>query len=275
MEQHLATIDEKFSQAEGFSLLENSIVVARVGSFAANTMTADSDYDYVAIVVPPKDRLLGLKPFEHWEPPKGHLGDKIDVKVYSLQKLFRLLMKANPNILELLWLPEMCYLRQSPTFELLLHSRMLFSTKAAYHSFVGYAKNQFDRMAPGVTLNYMSQERRKFVEEIGYDPKNASRMIQLLLIAPHFLRTGELQVFLHGHLGSMVRAIKQGMWPLEEVKKVATDLFTEVEGAYNASPLPEIADWQKVNDLLVYMHDDHFIWRAIEYPALRKVMEGG
>jgi hypothetical protein len=97
---------------------------------------------------------------------------------------------------------------------------------------------------------YMGEKRKGLVRRHGYDTKNASHLIRLLLMCGEFLRTGDMQVY-RKHDADLLRAIKRGEWTLEAVKTRAEELFADVKEARDSSPLPDEPDRKRVNDLLI------------------------
>jgi hypothetical protein len=97
---------------------------------------------------------------------------------------------------------------------------------------------------------YMGEKRKGLVRKHGYDTKNASHLIRLLLMCGEFLRTGQMQVY-REHDAELLRAIKRGEWTLEAVKVRAEELFAKAKAARDASPLPDEPDRKAVNELLV------------------------
>jgi hypothetical protein len=69
-----------------------------------------------------------------------------DAVSYEVRKFIGLLLKCNPNVLSLLWLPERHMIYEHELGRYLRDNRDIFVTKAAYHSFNGYAYAQFKRM---------------------------------------------------------------------------------------------------------------------------------
>ena len=57
------------------------------------------------IVQPPPRHVYGLSPWQHWSPPAGTY-EELDIICYSVAKLTGLLLKANPNVVGMLWLPD-------------------------------------------------------------------------------------------------------------------------------------------------------------------------
>lgn len=116
-----------------------------VGSRAYGTYNENSDADKKGFFwVDPSDYVSLNPPVT---PQTGQISDdKNDNTFYSLYRAFELLRDANPNIIELLWMPKDCSIAanqaiMTPLFE----NRNLFISKQAYHSHAGYARNQIKK----------------------------------------------------------------------------------------------------------------------------------
>lgn len=97
---------------------------------------------------------------------------------------------------------------------------------------------------------YMGEKRRNLVVKHGYDTKNAAHLVRLLSMCVEFLRDGEMRVY-REHDAEELRSIKRGEWSLEAVKEYAEHLFTNAKIARDNSYLPDVPDFEAVNDLLV------------------------
>lgn len=119
---------------------ERILFAAIVGSQAYGTATAESDEDVHGLFVLPANEYLALS------PPAEQLGDeRSNVVYYSLRRSLELLAAANPNLLELLFLPPDCVLRSSPEMATLLEHRPLFLSRRCADTHVGYARAQIKR----------------------------------------------------------------------------------------------------------------------------------
>lgn len=95
---------------------------------------------------------------------------------------------------------------------------------------------------------YMGEKRRGLVVKHGYDTKNAAHLIRLLVMCKEFLQSGELHVY-RTNDADMLRTIKRGEWPLDEVKKRAEALFSEVKIERDRSTLPAEPYFDAISDL--------------------------
>lgn len=239
---------EKHSSLSGYE----SILLAFRGSITHGTWEPSTepnsidDIDAIGICVPGLECYFGLEQFGS-RGTQEIKDDPWDIVVYEARKAISLLMKGNPNILSLLWLPEQFYIDVEPAGQRLIDSRSLFATKAVYAPFRGYAQSQLQKMTRGAFQGYMGEKRKRLVEQHGYDTKNAAHLIRLLRQGIEFLRTSEMEV-LRADADELLE-IKHGEWTLDQVKGTATFLNGVLEEAHGASPLPEKPDRRKINAL--------------------------
>ena len=129
-------------------LPENLILLGYRGSIAHNMYVPQEDAnsiddkDLMGVFVGPKEHYLGFGRSE----VKEKFINEWDAVSYEIRKFMGLLLKCNPNVLSLLWLPEQHVIFEHELGRLLREHRDIFVTKAAYHSFNGYAYGQFKRM---------------------------------------------------------------------------------------------------------------------------------
>ena len=103
------------------------------GSHLYGTNTPDSDKDIRSICIPPMDVLLD--PFMKFNV-KDSFEDE-DKAIYDLGKFMNLCADANPNIVELLFIPEQSTLCISDAWKLIVENRNLFLSKNVKHRFLG------------------------------------------------------------------------------------------------------------------------------------------
>jgi uncharacterized protein len=239
---------------ENKGLGEWNIIHAYRGSIAHGMYIPNSDplsiddKDTIAICVPPKEYILGLKEF-HSRGTQEIKRDEWDIVVYEIRKAISLLTQGNPNILSLLWLSDKNYLNVTPAGKLIIDNRKLFVGKHVYRSFTGYAYSQLHRMEHFVFEGYMGSKRKAIVEKFGYDTKNAAHLIRLLRMGIEFLTDGELYV--EREDAPQLLDIKKGKWTLDQVKTESDRLFKLAEEAYVRSMLPKDVDHNAVNNLCI------------------------
>jgi predicted nucleotidyltransferase len=237
---------------EKFDLKERTVLLGYMGSQSHGTWIPPQDggiddKDVMGICVPPMDYYTGLKKFEQidtWE-------DEYDIVIYEARKFVRLLLKANPNVLGLLWLPPELYIKKTKSGQHLINHRDIFSSKQIYNSFTGYAYSQLSKMEHFSELGYMGAKRKALVQKFGYDTKNAAHLIRLLRMGIEFLATGQLNV-LRPDAPQLIR-IKKGKYTLEKIKTMAEGLFDDARKALMGCNLPDEPDHDKAEYILMDM----------------------
>lgn len=244
--------------APQFDMWKNSIVLMYRGSIAHGTYVPNSDphsvddKDILGIAIPPREQFFGLSQFEQFERMEQYW----DVVVYDFRKFIRLLIKSNPNVMQMLWTPDKHVLKSSDEFRILVENRHLFAHKGIYKSFCGYSRGQLHKMEMMSYNGYMGQKRKALVDKFGYDCKNAQHLIRLLRQGIEFLETGQLIVE-RPDRGELIQ-IKHGEWSIEKVKREADVLFSRMEEAYRKSALPEAPDLISIEKLVQKILIEHF-----------------
>lgn len=206
------------------------------------------DIDVGGVFVAPITHYLGLTRFEHIE--RIGLADKYDFALFEIRKYFRLLLKSNPNVLSLLWLPQNLYIKQTDWGKELVANRNIFMSKKLYKSFGGYAYGQLQRMThPCTNQAFQGKKRRERFEKFGYDCKNASHLIRLLRMGVESLTTGEINVARHD--AKQLREIKLGGWLLKQVESEAERLQHLLDEAFIKSNLPSAPKYKEAEILLI------------------------
>ncbi len=124
------------------------------GSRAYNLDTASSDTDIKGVFYLPKDQYFGLE----YIPQISN--DTNDIVFYELGRYVELLLKNNPNILELLATPTNCILYKNPILDVL--TQEMFLSKLCKDTFANYAISQIKK-ARGLKkkINNPMDEKRK------------------------------------------------------------------------------------------------------------------
>ncbi|QIN82402.1 hypothetical protein GBA63_06880 [Rubrobacter tropicus] len=156
------------------------------------------DVDLMGAFVHPLEHYFGFgrrQTLERW------VGE-YDIVEYELGKFVSLLLKSNPNVISLLWLPPRSILVSSPAHERLIENRSLFASKAVYDSFCGYANGQLRRMTRLVDNN---PEREREMEALNAELQHRRDMERV-----------------HGP-GNHARGI-YGEWSAKKLRKRLNDL---------------------------------------------------
>lgn len=109
---------------------------ATTGSRLYGTANKDSDYDKRGVCLSPLEVLID--PFHNFEV-KDSFENEEDMAIYDLGKFFNLSSQANPNIIELWFIPDSHVLYSTKTWGLISSYRNLFLSKKIKYTFTGYA----------------------------------------------------------------------------------------------------------------------------------------
>jgi predicted nucleotidyltransferase len=159
-----------------------------------------------------------------------------DEVYWELGKFLRLALKANPNVLETLWTPQV--LLATPLAEELRAIRGAFLSQHLFKTYSGYVLSQFRRMEAAIKSGGR------------YKPKHAMHLVRLLYCGIHALRTGEILVDVSARRAELLR-IKRGDLPFAEVKQEALALEREFQAAFETTKLPQQPDFARVNEFLL------------------------
>jgi predicted nucleotidyltransferase len=131
----LRTLDSLYGDGRASIIFE-----CVAGSRAYGTDTAASDEDIRGVFAVPASAYLGL------ERPADQISDERgNVVFYSLRRVVELLSAANPNILELLYMPADCERTVTEEMRLLISQRQIFITKQCADTHAGYAMSQIKK----------------------------------------------------------------------------------------------------------------------------------
>lgn len=119
----------------------NNLILYEVisGSIAYGTNLPSSDVDKRYIYILPIDYILSGNIIEQVNDETN------DVVGYEIGRFLELISTANPNLLELLNMPEDCVIYKNPIFDQILNSRDKFLTKKCKNSFAGYSISQISK----------------------------------------------------------------------------------------------------------------------------------
>jgi hypothetical protein len=121
-------------------LIKKDLIVYDVisGSHAYNLNTPTSDIDKRGIFILPEKEFYSLNNDNNFQVND----QKNDIVYYELKKFGELLIKQNPNIIELLYIDNENVKKINPIFNYFLENRDYFLTKKCYHTFGSYAISQ-------------------------------------------------------------------------------------------------------------------------------------
>ena len=215
------------------SFQPNVIYRCQVGSKAFGLSHEDSDDDVRGVFVPSAR--------QHWSlyavPEQiEDQTDENDEVLWELEKFLRLALKANPNILEVLWTPIV--LETTPLGDRLRSLRTAFLSKHLYKTYSGYVLSQFRRM------------KNRFEKDGQFKKKHAMHLLRLLLSGIHALRTEEIMIDVSEHRDFLL-TIRKGELSFEKIREHALALDRQFQEEFETTKLPDQPDFQAVDQFLI------------------------
>lgn len=163
----------------------NVLLSGVVGSTAYGLAHADSDVDVLGVYAADPEDFFGLHPVA-----ESVVDHEPDVTMHEVKKFLRLVMKGNPSVIELLWLPIETYQVMTPLgYELICLRNELISAKRVRDSYMGYASGQVDRIRNRLTHKLTDDDRAKVA-------KGARHIFRLVRQGFELYATGQLTVAL-------------------------------------------------------------------------------
>ncbi len=123
-----------------FDPIEYRIFEGLTGSRLYGTATPESDYDSRGVCVPPLEVILD--PFMKFNVKDSFDGE--DRSIYDLGNFLKLCSDNNPNVLEMLFIPDSFVMYKTKTWNKIISNRDLFLSKNIKHRFLGYAFSQLE-----------------------------------------------------------------------------------------------------------------------------------
>jgi predicted nucleotidyltransferase len=250
-------------------LPDNMAYLAIVGSesYGAN-LPGTSDQDLQGFCIPPKSdvfpHLRGeipgfgtpQKQFEYWE--HHHVLDvnkrEFDVSVYSIVKFFHLAMQNNPNILDILCVPDNCVKHITGVGQLVRDNRRMFFHAGCFDKFRGYASAQMAKIKSGA--NRSNVKRAALIEAHGYDTKFLMHVCRLALECEQILLTGDLDL---KRDSQFLLSVRRGDMTLEDGERWWVSKARDLETAYaNCRAVPREPDEDAIKRLLVQALEMHY-----------------
>lgn len=212
-----------------FDLNEYTIFKTLTGSRVYGTFNEQSDYDYRGVIIPPEKYFLSfLAHFEQFESKQE------DMVVYDIRKFLKLAASNNPNIIELLYIPEKFWVTSSPYWKEITSIKDLFLSKRCYETFKGYARSQLKK---AIQYEKTNSVRSALIDKIGYDCKNGMHLYRLLNSCKEILK--EHTILVERPDKDFLLEIRNGNVPYKDLMRLVDELSIELEHLFESTTLPE------------------------------------
>ena len=227
----LSGLQQNYSALSEYNLQDYVIYRCVIGSRAYGLDVEGSDTDRRGIYLPPAElhwSLYGVP--EQLENPANQ------VCYWELQKFIVMALKANPNVLEVLYSPLVEH--ATPLAKELLEMRSIFLSRIVYQTYNGYVMSQFKKL--GQDLRTKGEVKWKHV----------MHLIRLLISGITVLKEGYVPVRVEGFRAELL-AIRRGERKWEEIDRWRQELHQQFDAAAVATKLPERPDYERANAYLL------------------------
>ncbi len=212
-------------------LYQHVIYRCVIGSRAYGLEHDASDYDRRGIYLPPASL--------HWSMigvPEQLENQATQDCYWELQKFLTLALRANPNVLEVLYSPLVEH--AAPAAQELLDMRQVFLSKLVYQTYNGYVLSQFKKLE----ADMRNHGQVKW--------KHAMHLIRLLLAGITVLREAYVPVRVIEHRDRLM-TIRRGQMPWDQVDAWRLELHRQFDEAYAKTALPDRPDYLVVDEFLI------------------------
>ena len=221
----------------------NIILLGPGGSHAYGMAREDSDLDIRGNAVNTKREILLGEDFEQV------VESETDTVIYSLRKMVGLLLRCNPNTIEILGLEQDKYLSLSETGRELLQMKKAFLSKLCIHSFSGYAHGQLRRMENKTARQIgQAQQEKHILNKLG---KHMAHLLRLYLMCIDILTKEEI-ITCRTKEHDLLMRIRNGDY-LDDMFRPSPDFYDilneyekKMEDAVRNTSLPELPDYEAV-----------------------------
>lgn len=163
-------------EIEGHKVIFSGVV----GSQSYGLATPESDQDIKGVFIQSNEDILS----NNYTP---QIDVDADTVYYELRRFLELVSVGNPNVLELLFLPEHCKVSKTKEWDYLLSIREEFLSKKCYDTFSGYARTQLSK-AQGLNKKFNWEAKRTERKDIIDFSKIISRDTGKTYLVKHWLK---------------------------------------------------------------------------------------
>lgn len=235
----------------------SEILRVEVGSTLYGTgLPGHEDHDEMGIYVEgPKSTIgFGSKPHYVWrsagdDTTRSQPHDT-DLACYSLRKWMGLALNGNPSVLMVLFAPPDKVIRTTPLGDELRRHHSWFASKQAGKAFLGYMQQQRQRM----TGERGRAGRVRIMPNGVVDWKYAMHMIRLGHQGYEFLTSGKVTLPMDSATANMLRAVRRGEVPFEDVILASESLENAVKTMLTSGPLPDKPMYETAEEFCVNAH---------------------
>jgi len=211
-----------------------------------------SDIDFIGFFFPSKYSLMGLDKIQQYEIKEGNY----DGVLYDIRKFFQLCLKANPSILESLWVSDEYIIFTDSVGLQFRDLRRLFLTKKCYHTYYGYSMSQLKKLH---SIGCKGEKKKKEIEAYGYSVSYSYHLLRLINCGIEVLSKGKLSVK-NRNLMPFYKRVRDGEFGVSDIEKIARENLKLLREAYKQSSLPDEPDIEDLKKTMFDILFDHYFY---------------
>ena len=228
---------------------------AIVGSKLYGIANEDSDTDIRGVCLQPIESLLGLHTKEKYEESNGLTGkDKVESIHFCLNKYIQLVLKGNPTILEMAFVPDEFIIKDTKLgWKVREFVRNHCISKEVFPAYMGYFQSQVTHLKKKNTEG----KRQELIDKYGYDVKFAAHAVRIALQAIDIFKSGAITPKIKGLHLIYIKRIHAGEVPFNAVIQLLTELETDMKEAKDNSTIRAMVNTQLVDSFLIGILKDY------------------
>lgn len=242
-------------------------MITVMGSHAYGTNTPLSDWDFYGFIVPPAEFIFpnitgrfsgfGKQAREFNQFQGQHLtnndGQEYDLTIYNISRYFHLCMEGNPNMIDSLFTDNESVLVSDNIGSIVRENRKIFLSQKCFHTFKGMAFSHISRLKNRERVG----NRSVLIEKYGYDVKDASHIVRLVLELKQILFDGDLDLKFDPEF---VLGVKNGNWTKEQVIVWFEDMMKRLEEYVSSGHVypPYSPDEKRIHSLLAWCLEEKY-----------------
>jgi len=197
----------------------NIFLLKTSGSQSYNLATPDSDHDFLGVFVNPVNSLFGLRqPRDHYD------GKDPDFQIHEIGKFANLLVKGNPNLVEIMFGRTENYIipiEWEDYWRELYENREILLNARTVRQYLGYAKGQYQRLTKGQSLHTTGGQ---------FNTKWAYHIIRLLLNAAQIAEGEHPTVWWDGPQRDNLMNIRRGLLDQQTIEIMMNSIIEHIDG---------------------------------------------
>lgn len=237
------------------------------GSQLYGLATETSDYDYITVEVEsPAEVFSGHAPKarQSGSSDTRTMAGESETTVYTLRHFVQLARAGNPNVLPVLFNPNLpdCFpdnIMRETIGTYMYHNRNMFLSKQCVHRFKGYMMSQRDRLTGNKKKHVPN--RPELIEQYGYDVKFAMHACRMGIMGVQLHEEGTLSVPMKENDRRFLLDVRNGEYREDFVFEFVETCIKNLDVPRNV--LPNKPDDAKIDGLLYRIH--HLAWAREGY----------